>query len=88
MKIHYKQKFLKDLAKLPKYDKQIAEDFAFVAIHKIKSISEIKNLKKLQGHNEFYRIRFGDYRLGFSLEEDKLVLRRIAHRSDFYRKFP
>jgi mRNA-degrading endonuclease RelE of RelBE toxin-antitoxin system len=57
-------------------------------IAQLKSINEIKNLKKLKGFINAYRIRFGDYRLGLILEANCLGLADIAHRSKFYRVFP
>jgi mRNA interferase RelE/StbE len=32
-----------------------------------------------------YRIRIGDYRVVFDIDEDKLVILRIGHRKDIYR---
>ncbi len=33
-----------------------------------------------------WRIRIGDYRIRYDIEEDKVVLLRILHRKDIYRK--
>ncbi len=54
--------------------------------HKLK---DIPNIKKLVGFKNFYRIRIGDYRLGFELEPLDVVRFIIfCHRKDIYRKFP
>jgi mRNA-degrading endonuclease RelE of RelBE toxin-antitoxin system len=38
--------------------------------------------------SDFYRIRIWDYRIGFKLEWDKLILLRIRNRNDIYNIFP
>ena len=62
------------------------------AVEKLKtanSLREVTNIKSMQGYPGFYRIRFGDYRIGFSLEADNSVLLlAIDHRSVFYRNYP
>ena len=48
----------------------------------------IRSVKKLKGHDHYYRIRIGDYRLGLELVGDELVFVRCLHRRDVYRYFP
>ena len=53
------------------------------------SLREVTNIKPMQGYPGFYRIRFGNFRIGFSLEADNsILLLAIGHRSVFYRNFP
>lgn len=47
-------------------------------------LSDIKNLKKMKS----YRIRIGNYRLGFYFENNTVELARIVLRKDIYRYFP
>lgn len=44
-------------------------------------------VKKLQGENNLYRIRVGDYRVVYEIEDDILliVVIRVKHRSEVYR---
>ena len=51
-------------------------------------ISDISNLKKIQGTNNYYRIRIGDYRLGMIIIKTEIQLIRLLHRKDIYRYFP
>jgi len=51
-------------------------------------LSDIQNLKKMQGYDTFYRIRLGDYRIGIEVAADQVILVRILHRKDIYRYFP
>lgn len=52
------------------------------------NIKSIKNIKKLKGAHNFYRIRLGDYRLGIEVKNKTIELIRILHRKDIYKYFP
>ncbi len=53
------------------------------------TLSDIPNVKKMEGFKTFYRVRVGDYRLGFELiAPDTLNLILVAHRKEIYRYFP
>ncbi|MFI5163633.1 MAG: type II toxin-antitoxin system RelE/ParE family toxin [Bacteroidia bacterium] len=65
MQVLFAKQFLKDIHKLR--DAKLAGKVEDVII-KIKSshnLSEIENVKKLAGFKTAYRIRIGDYRIGF-----------------------
>ncbi len=51
-------------------------------------LNNIPNLKKLVGHKSAYRVRIGDYRVGFFYEGRKVIFARIVHRKDIYKVFP
>ncbi len=51
-------------------------------------LNNISNLKKLVGHKSAYRVRIGDYRVGFFYESRKVIFARIVHRKDIYKVFP
>lgn len=51
-------------------------------------LNNIPNLKKLFGHKAAYRVRIGDYRVGFFYESRKVIFARIVHRKDIYKVFP
>ena len=53
------------------------------------NIHSVRNVKKLIGFKTYYRIKIGDYRLGFEIIDTfKLRIIIIEHRKDIYRKFP
>ncbi len=52
------------------------------------TMTEISNLKKMSGTGNFYRIRFGDFRMGIIVEGDTVVFVRCLPRKDLYRFFP
>ena len=62
-------------------------------IEQFNTLEEIPNVKRLTGYNNAYRLRIGDYRLGFHMEKDAqeqtlIVFDRVGKRGDFYRIFP
>ncbi|WP_375494519.1 type II toxin-antitoxin system RelE/ParE family toxin [uncultured Nostoc sp.] len=52
------------------------------------SLDEISNLKKLKDADSTYRIRVGDYHVGFTVIGDTVTFVRVLHRKDIYRYFP
>jgi mRNA interferase RelE/StbE len=89
MKVSYHKNFDKDLEKYATHE-QIREIFLFVdELESAESLREFSNIKKLAGFKEFYRTRFGEYRLGFRIIDGKSVqLDRFLHRRDIYKKYP
>lgn len=53
-----------------------------------KSVSEIRNLKKLKGYKYFFRIRIGDYRIGIQHFGTKIIFAAFDRRSNIYKNFP
>ena len=41
-------------------------------------------MKRLTNYTPEYRLRVGDYRVLFEIEEDALVIYRVKHRKDAY----
>ncbi len=89
MNVEYMPTFLKDLKALkstPVFES--VKSLVFEEIPSYSSLDEISGLKKLKDANNAYRIRVGDYRIGFTFEEETIVFVRILHRKDIYRYFP
>ncbi len=42
------------------------------------------NVKKLTNHTPEYRMRSGNYRVLFEIEEEKIVVYRVLHRKEAY----
>ena len=57
-------------------------------LQKVSKPSEINNIKKLRGFKSAYRIKMGDYRICFILEDNLIKLSRIMNRKEIYRYFP
>ena len=88
MKAKLKKAFIKDIKAIQKKTRERIENFIFHVVPEVDSITELKNVKKISGYTNYYRIRFGDYRVGFEHREDKIVFYRALHRKDIYRYFP
>jgi mRNA interferase RelE/StbE len=61
---------------------------AIESVIEVNSITEIKNLKKLKSSSQHFRIKIGDYRLGFALVDETIIFERCLHRKDIYKYFP
>jgi mRNA interferase RelE/StbE len=58
-------------------------------LENVNSLQEVSNIKAIKGWEKYYRIRFGDFRIGFFLEsESTIILLAVAHRSKIYKHFP
>ena len=88
MEIYFEATFEKDLKKIK--DKKALHPIRDI-IEKVKKAAkpnDIPGLKKMKGYETFYRIRWGDYRLGFELDEKKVIFVRCLQRKDIYKYFP
>ena len=54
----------------------------------VSHLDELQSLKRMTGHPSAYRIRIGNYRLGFYYESEEITLARCLKRSDIYKVFP
>jgi mRNA-degrading endonuclease RelE of RelBE toxin-antitoxin system len=81
--------FIKDLKALkstPVFES--VKSLVFDEIPGYSSLDEISNIKKLKDADSAYRLRVGDYRIGFTVAEDTITFVRVLHRQDIYRYFP
>jgi mRNA interferase RelE/StbE len=80
--LKYDRSFEKDISSI-KDEKLLSALYKLILELKDKdSINSISNIKKLKSHKNIYRIKLGNYRLGFYNQEDTLVLVRFLHRKD------
>ena len=88
MKVLYEKAFWRDIKKLR--DQNVLDNLALVLeeIKKTTDLSVLGDLKKLKGHPSAFRIKVDDYRLGFFLENDQVILTRFLNRKDIYKFFP
>jgi mRNA interferase RelE/StbE len=52
-----------------------------------RTFQQIPNLKRLEATGKYYRIRLGDYRIGFVFERGKVTFIRCLNRREIYRYF-
>ncbi len=88
MKVLYEKAFWRDIKKLR--DQNVLDNLALVLeeIKKATDLPVLGDIKKLKGHPSAFRIKVDDYRLGFFLENDQVILTRFLNRKDIYKFFP
>ena len=89
MKILYSKAFGKDLETIahgPGIRKRLLA--LIKELKKTESLVQLQGVKKIEGYENFYRLRIGDYRLGIKLSGDTVKMIRFLHRKDIYRRFP
>ncbi len=83
-KIAFAPAALRQLRKLPEQDrKRIVREIGLLETNPRPS-----GAKKLRGADTLWRIRVGDYRVVYEIEDARLtvLVLRVAHRKDIYRK--
>jgi len=88
MLVTAKKSFNKDIEKIK--DKKLALKInnIIISLQKVVIIESLPQIKKLKGTPNAYRIKIGDYRLGFFCKENTIELSAFAHRKDIYKYFP
>lgn len=88
MEVKFSKPFEKDLKSLT--EKRIVLKVAEIihAFENSDSLAEIKNLGKIKGHKDCYRVKINDYRLGIQLTGKTIWLARLMHRKEIHRYFP
>jgi mRNA interferase RelE/StbE len=88
LKVEFKSSFAKDLRKIK--ERKIKQQVLGIIeqVEKARDLQEITEVKKLQGADNYFRLKIGDYRIGLILEQDRVLFVRFLHRKDIYRYFP
>ena len=63
------------------------EVFVFEEAPEIDSVGASGKIQRMKGYKSSYKVRFGSYRIGLTVEEDTIVFERALHRKDIYRFF-
>lgn len=64
------------------------KQFIFKELPLVERLEDLNNIKKLKGYKNYYRIKIGEYRIGFTRNADSIILERVLHRKDIYNYFP
>ena len=88
-RVQYTRTFLKEMARLPSEIRIRVESIAFGDDIKLDPFLEGRT-QKLVGHQNYYKIRVGDYRIGLHINssEQLIEFQRVLHRREIYRRFP
>jgi mRNA interferase RelE/StbE len=81
MEVKIDNKAIKDLSQI---NKNIASNI-FLKIEKLADFPQGTNIKKLTNFHPPYRLRVGDYRIFFDVEDDILTIYQVKHRKDCYK---
>lgn len=88
MKVEYSRKFLKELAAVPSDIRSKIESFVFEELVSTSSIYEMGKVEKMKGYDGFYKVRFGNYRLGLVVANEMITVKTVMHRREIYKFFP
>jgi len=89
MIVEFDKSFQKSLEKLRNKSLFQKIEETIIDFENARSLSELSNIKKLIGYKFYYRIRIGEYRIGFEkITENTFRFIIVAHRKDIYNLFP
>ncbi len=88
MEIRYAKRFLKDLADVPENYRRTVEEFVFKILPHSNGLRSIGSVEQMQGYGGYFKVRFGQYRVGLQEKDGVIVCERILHRKEIYRFFP
>jgi len=80
MTVRIQESAKKDLKKI---DKFIAISL-LKKIQRLEAYPDLTNIKKLKNHYPPFRLRAGDYRILFDVEDDLLIVVHVKHRKEAY----
>ncbi len=88
MRLTYRSSFVRDLKSIK--ERAVLDQVKQVIgeIEQADRLEDLSGVSKLSGGNQFYRIRLGDYRIGFVFDGSAVELVRCLHRREIYRYFP
>ena len=75
---------IKDLAKISKKD----ADTILKKLETLEKYPNIPNIKRLNNFDPPYRLRVGNYRALFDIDNNLITVYKIKHRSKIYKKRP
>jgi mRNA interferase RelE/StbE len=88
MEVVVTRQFEKDVEKELSKPMQLKLAKLIEALQQAPSLDEVADVKKLKGYKTAYRIRMGEYRIGFILKANTIKLSRVMNRKEIYRYFP
>ena len=88
MNVEFRKSFIKDLKSISDQNLLRRVKGVIEIVEKSESLTEVANLKKLKANENHFRLRIGEYRLGFVLDTEKVIFVRFLHRKDIYKFFP
>ena len=89
MELVYTKRFNKDLDAI-QHNKEIRKGLLELieTLKQASSLAELREVRKIKGYADYYRIKLGEYRLGMKLTKSSIELIRFLHRKEIHRRFP
>lgn len=88
MKVEFRKSFTKDLKDISDKSLLTKVKQLIEAVEKAETLQDVPNRKKLKGEGNYFRLKIGDYRLGFALDKEVVIFVRFLNRKDIYKFFP
>jgi mRNA interferase RelE/StbE len=79
---------LKELSRVSSKTRLNIENYLFEELPKLDSFTKSFNIEKMQGYQNYYKVRFGNYRVGIQIVNNEVFIERVLHRKEIYRYFP
>lgn len=88
MNVRYESSFARDLKRIKDANLRKRIEALILRLEAASDLSEIDGVKKLKDASDAFRLRMGDYRVGFLLRDRDIILVRFLDRKEVYRHFP
>ena len=88
MKVEFHKSFVRDIRRVRDGNLLARVKAVLVELENTDILDSISSVKVMKGHPDYFRIRIGDYRLGFKRIDGGVRIIRFLSRGDIYRKFP
>ena len=88
MKTRFRESFAEDLSAIGDASRLRRIKRVIEQVEAAQTFQQIPNLKRLDAKGKYYRIRVGDYRVGFVFEDGAVTFVRCLDRKEIYRYFP
>jgi mRNA interferase RelE/StbE len=88
VKVLFRKSFSDDLSSINHRDLLHRIKNVIEQVEAARTFQQINNLKQLEHEGKYYRIRVGDFRLGFVFENGAVIFVRCLNRKEIYRYFP
>ena len=88
MEIRYSRNFIRDIRRVRDASIRRRVDRALDDLEAASTVADVAAVRRIASGGRLYRIRIGDYRLGFALDGNAVTLMRFMHRRQIYRYFP
>ena len=88
MNVLFTKQFLKDLSIIPTKFRSKIEIYVFTHLPELTSFSDSQKIESMKGYKNYFKVRFGNYRIGLEKRGENIIIKRVLHRKEIYRYFP